>query len=167
MELWAIAQGKMPVAIRVPGGPVVRRGRRFATDYSEVDKYLVERDGAEVALIGVGNFFGLAEEVAAEIERRTGLKATLVNPRYLTGLDTEVLEGLKSNHSLVVTMEDGSVEGGFGEKIARFYGDSDVKTLVYGIAKGLYDRYEVGRLLKDNRLTAGQIADDVCARIGR
>ena len=82
---------------------------------------------------------------------------TLINPRYITGLDEEMLEGLKADHEKVITLEDGALEGGFGEKLARFYGDSDMKTLCFCIKKGLYDRYDYQKMVTDNELTPEQI----------
>ena len=91
------------------------------------------------------------------MKEQKGIDATLINPRYITGLDEEMLESLKADHEKVITLEDGALEGGFGEKIARFYGDSDMKTLCFGIKKGLYDRYDYQQLAKDNELTPEQI----------
>jgi len=90
-----------------------------------------------------------------------GIDATVINPYYITGLDEELLESLKADHSVVVTIEDGILDGGFGEKIARFYGDSDMKVLNYGLKKEFLDRYDVEEVLKDNRLDAEMIAEDV------
>lgn len=90
-----------------------------------------------------------------------GIDATVINPYYITGLDEELLESLKADHSVVITIEDGILDGGFGEKIARFYGDSDMKVLNYGLKKDFLDRYDVEEVLKDNRLDAEMIAEDV------
>ena len=90
-----------------------------------------------------------------------GIDATVITPYYITGLDEELLESLKADHSVVVTIEDGILDGGFGEKIARFYGDSDMKVLNYGLKKEFLDRYDVEEVLKDNRLDAEMIAEDV------
>lgn len=85
----------------------------------------------------------------------------MINPYYITGLDEELLKELKKDHDIVVTLEDGILNGGFGEKIARFYGDSDMKVLNYGLKKEFIDRYDVKEILLENHLTAEQIADDV------
>ena len=79
----------------------------------------------------------------------------------LNEVDAEVLDSLKANHQLVVTLEDGSKDGGFGERIASYYGTSEMKVMVGGIRKGLYDRYDVKELLSDNRLLDEQIVEDV------
>lgn len=96
------------------------------------------------------------------MKEETGIDATLINPRFITGVDEALLETLKRNHSLVITLEDGVLDGGFGEKIARYYGPSDMKVLNYGIKKEFVDRYDTNELLKENRLTAAQIVEDIC-----
>ena len=95
------------------------------------------------------------------IKKKTGVQPTLINPYYITGVDTDLLESLKAEHDVVITLEDGVLDGGFGEKIARFYGDSDMKVLNFGLKKEFLDRYDVDEVLKDNHLTAEQIAEDV------
>lgn len=90
-------------------------------DYRELNRFAVTHKGSQVALLGVGNFYGLAEQTAKELQSR-GIDATVINPRYLTGLDTELLEELRKDHTVVATMEDGCLAGGFGEKIASYYG---------------------------------------------
>jgi deoxyxylulose-5-phosphate synthase len=117
--------------------------------------------GEKVAILGLGAFYGLGESVAKLLKEECGVEATLINPRYITGLDVEMLEELKRSHSLVVTLEDGELDGGFGEKIARFYGSSDVKVLNYGVRKEFADRYITEELLKANRLTDVQIVEDI------
>ncbi|KAB5267214.1 1-deoxy-D-xylulose-5-phosphate synthase, partial [Bacteroides stercoris] len=79
----------------------------------------------------------------------------------ITGVDEALLEDLKRDHTLVVTLEDGVLDGGFGEKIARYYGAAGMKVLNYGIRKEFADRYDAGELLRDNRLTAPQIVEDI------
>ena len=100
-------------------------------------------------------------EVAKAVEEKTGTKETVINPSYITGIDEALLEGLKKDHDVVITLEDGFLEGGFGEKITRFYGNSDMKVLNYGVKKELLDRYDVKELLKKNRLTVEQIVEDL------
>ena len=158
---WSIEQNKYPVAVRIPGNGVVSDNRNVDTDYSEINKYKVEKSGKKVAILALGSFYQLGEEVTAFVEKEIGFAPTLVNPRYISGLDTELLEKLKENHSLIITLEDGILNGGFGEKIASFYGISDVKVKNYGLKKEFLDRYDVAEVLKDNRLTAQQIVEDI------
>lgn len=161
MLKWSIHQNKYPVAIRVPGASVVSDNQTYDTDYSDLNHYKLVRKGEKVAILGLGAFYSLGEAVAKRLKEETGIEATLINPRYITGLDVAMLEDLKQSHSLVVTLEDGEIDGGFGEKIARFYGDSDMKVLTYGVRKEFADRYITEELLKENRLTEPQIVEDI------
>lgn len=157
MMAWGIQQTALPVAIRVPGGAVTHSDEQFDEDYSELNRFKMTHKGSKVAIVALGAFYGLGKQVAALLKEQKGIDATLINPRYITGLDEEMLESLKADHEKVITLEDGALEGGFGEKIARFYGDSDMRTLCFGIKKGLYDRYDYQQLAKDNELTPEQI----------
>lgn len=158
---WSLEQSTYPVAIKVPGGPVVSSGTPCTKDFSRLNTYEVTQRGKKAALIGAGAFYGMAEETARMIEEKTGTAPTVVNPMYLSGLDETLLEQLKADHDVVVTLEDGYVDGGFGEKIARFYGNSRVKVLNYGIRKAFYDRYDAMELLRENRMTPEQVTEDV------
>lgn len=162
MLKWSIYQNKYPVAIRVPGASVVSGNQEYDADYSDLNHYKLVRKGEKVAILGLGAFYSLGEAVAKRLKEESGIEATLINPRYITGLDVAMLEDLKQSHSLVVTLEDGEIDGGFGEKIARFYGDSDMKVLTYGVRKEFADRYITEELLKENRLTDVQIVEDIC-----
>lgn len=156
---WSLGYTEHPVAIRVPATAVAPSKRGVPTDYSQLNRYeLVER-GRDVAILGLGNFFPLGEEVAARLKEQ-GLQPTLVNPRYISGLDTELLDSLKQDHRLVLTLEDGVLDGGFGEKIARYLGDTAVRVRCYGASKAFVDRYDVADFLRQNRLTAEQIVED-------
>lgn len=157
MLAWGIQQTAHPVSIRVPGGAVTHSDEQFDEDYSELNRFKMTHKGSKVAIVALGAFYGLGKQVAALLKEQKGIDATLINPRYITGLDEEMLESLKADHEKVITLEDGALEGGFGEKIARFYGDSDMRTLCFGIKKGLYDRYDYQQLAKDNELTPEQI----------
>lgn len=158
---WSIEQTEHPVAIRIPANGVIADERKVYTDYSNINKFKVEEKGEKVAILALGDFYQLGEEVSQELKEKLNINATLINPRYITGLDKELLEELKANHDIVITLEDGILQGGFGEKIASFYGDSDIKVKNYGIEKAFYDRYDVNELLKANRITKEQITEDV------
>lgn len=164
MLRWAIQQDQKPVAIRVPSNGVVHTSEPVDTEYGYEPKYKVIHKGKNVAIIAAGSFFQKGENVARLLTEK-GINATLVNPRYLNDVDTETLEGLKTDHQLVVTLEDGCKDGGFGERIASFYGLSDMKVLVGGIKKGLYDRFDVNKLLSDNNLFDEQIVDEILLHI--
>ena len=164
MMRWAILQDKKPIAIRVPSNGVVHTTENVDEEYRYESKYKVMHEGSKVAIIAAGSFYQKGENVVRLLADK-GIDATLVNPRYLNEVDADSLEALKTNHKLVVTLEDGCKDGGFGERIASSYGTSDMKVLVCGIKKGLYDRYDVEQLLKDNRLLDEQIVEDVLALI--
>ena len=164
MLRWAIQQDQKPVAIRVPSNGVVHTSEPVDTEYGYEPKYKVIHKGKNVAIIAAGSFFQKGENVARLLTEK-GINATLVNPRYLNDVDTDTLEGLKTDHQLVVTLEDGCKDGGFGERIASFYGLSNMKVLVGGIKKGLYDRFDVNKLLSDNNLLDEQIVDEILLHI--
>ena len=150
-----------PVAIKLPGGEMVSDGKQITKDFSALNKYEMTQQGKKVAFIGLGTFYSLAVEAAAELEKKTGVKPTVINPYYITGTDEQMLEELKKEHDVVVTIEDGILDGGFGEKIARFYGDSVVKVLNFGLKKEFPDRYNVDEILKKNHLTKELILTDI------
>lgn len=158
---WSIEQNQYPVAIRIPCNGVVSDDRKVEKDYSNINKFKIEKSGEKIAIIAVGDFYQLGESVVLEIKEKLGIQATLINPRYVTGLDNELLEDLKKKHNVIITLEDGCLDGGFGEKVASFYGDSNIKVKNYGIKKAFYDKYNVEELLKDNRLTSKQIVEDL------
>ena len=158
---WSIEQNEYPVGIRLPGGSVISDGKEITKDFGDLNKYEVTQKGSKVAVIGLGTFYGLCKEVAEELKKVTGTDATVINPYYITGIDAELLEELKKDHDVVITLEDGILDGGFGEKIARFYGDSDMKVLNFGLKKEFLDRYDVAEVLKENHLTKEQITEDI------
>lgn len=160
---WAIEQKEHPVAVRVPGGPVISDGKEVKNNWSDLNKYEVTKNGSKIAVIALGTFYQLGEKAAKAIEEKAGITPTVINPHFISGIDKETLENLKKNHDIVITLEDGILDGGFGEKIARFYGNSSVKTLCFGLAKKFYDRYDVNELMREAHLTPGQIADDATA----
>lgn len=164
MLRWAIDQDRKPIAIRVPSNGVNHTAEPVDTEYSYTPQYKVARQGSQVAIIAAGSFYQKGENVA-DILAAKGINATLINPRYLNAVDAETLDSLKAEHRLIVTLEDGCKDGGFGERIASYYGTSDMKVMVSGVKKDLYDRYNLRQLLDDNRLLDEQIVDDILAII--
>lgn len=164
MTHYAVHQNEHPIAIRVPVGPFISTGLEDTTDYSEVNKSKITREGSKIALLGLGNFYHMANEVADELAKQ-GIEATVVNGVFASGIDKELLEGLKANHSVVFTLEDGVIEGGWGERIASFYGPSHMKVKNYGIAKEFHDRYNPAELLKQNGTSVEQIVADAVAMV--
>ena len=158
---WSIEQDKYPVAIRIPCNGVISDNREVQKDYSNLNKYKIEKQGNKVAVIALGDFYQLGEQITNKIKEKLKFEPTLINPRYITGLDNKLLEELKKEHELVITLEDGILEGGFGEKIASFYGTTNMKVKNYGIRKSFPDRYIVDELLKENGITVEQIIADI------
>jgi 1-deoxy-D-xylulose-5-phosphate synthase len=158
---WSINQKEHPVAVRIPEDEFVSDGKEVSKDFGKLNKYEVTQSGSKVAVIGLGSFYRLGVDAAKGIEEKTGTKPTIINPYYITGIDTELLNSLKKEHDVVITLEDGILDGGFGQKIAGFYGNSDVKVLNYGLKKEFLDRYDVTEILEENHLTAHQITEDV------
>ena len=165
MLRWAIKQEKTPVALRVPTGEVVHTTEQVDAEYACEPQYKVMRHGSKVAVVAAGSFYQKGESVVGLLAEK-GIDATLINPRYLNDVDAATLDALKPDHQLVVTLEDGCKDGGFGERIAAYYGTSDMKVLVCGVKKGLYDRFDVEQLLSDNRLLDAQIVEDALAALG-
>lgn len=162
MEHWAIKQAEYPVAIRVPEYGVAHSSMPYDTDYSHLNRFSIDKKGDTVAIIAVGDFYQKGEQLVETLCEK-GISATLINPRYLTGIDEDALLQLTENHRLVATIEDGSIDGGYGERIARFYGPTEMKVINFGVKKMLYDRFDVEQLLKDNHMTVPQMTDDIMA----
>ena len=157
---WSVDQNKYPVAIRVPMTSLVSTGVKDKTDYSNLNKFKFANKGEKVAIIGVGNFYQLGEQVQAKLKEQ-GINATLINPVYLTGLDEQALDELKANHDLVITLEDGVLDGGYGEKIARYYCNSGMKVRNFGAKKEFTDRTPMNELNKRYHLTTELIVKDI------
>ena len=158
---WSLEQTLYPVAIRVPAGELVSTGIEDKTDYSILNKFKVTKNGEKIAILGLGNFYQLACNLAEEIKSKLNISATVINPVFMTGIDEELLENLKKTHNLVITLEDGILDGGFGEKISRFYSNSDMKVLNYGAKKEFTDRISLDELYNRYRLKTELIIDDI------
>ena len=164
---WAIDQTDMPVVVRVPGNGVVSRPDLAPAPGEAFDEpvYQVARRGSDVAILALGSFFELGERVADTLAARHHVHASLVNPRFATELDEDYLRDLATSHRVIITLEDGVLEGGWGEGVARFLGPSGVRTRCYGIAKGFPDRLPASELLERNGITVDAVADDIMAML--
>jgi 1-deoxy-D-xylulose-5-phosphate synthase len=162
---WSLKQNEYPVAIKVPGGRMVSTGTPVTKDFGKLDTYEITKKGSKVAILGLGTFYENAVKAADILKSSHGIDATVINPYYISGIDADTLNELKKDHAVVATLEDGYLEGGFGAKIAAFYGSSDMKVLNFGIKKEFIDRYDVAEVLKDNHLTPEQIAEDIAATL--
>lgn len=162
---WSLTQNEYPVAIKVPGGRMVSTGTPVTKDFSKLGTYEVTKKGSRVAILGLGTFYETAVKAADILKTSHGIDATVINPYYISGIDADTLNELKKDHAVIATLEDGYLEGGFGAKIAAYYGSSDMKVLNFGIKKEFIDRYDVAEVLKDNHLTPEQIAEDIAATL--
>lgn len=157
---WSLAQEKVPVAIRIPCNGVIEDERQPDIDYACLNRYKVEHEGRDIAILALGDFFQLGQALHQALKEK-GIDATLINPRFITGLDCALLEKLKASHTKIVTLEDGILDGGFGQKIASYYGNSTMKVWNYGLEKKFYDCYDVEEVLKEVRCTPQQIMEDI------
>jgi len=161
MMEWGIEQGKYPVAIRVPNKRVLSANVEVGPNFDNLNTYEKMKDGSEVAIIGLGSFYNLGEKVQEKLKETTGINATLINPRFISGIDKNLLTELLDNHKLVITLEDGILDGGFGEKISRFYGDKDIKVLNFGASKEFTDSVPLKELYERYHLTDELIISDI------
>ena len=153
---WSVKQDKLPVIVRTPGSTAVSNPEIEILDDYSTPKYDVVRKGSEVALIGAGLMFGFMQQ-AADMLAKEGVNVTLINPRNLSTLDTETLDSLK-DYKTVITAEDGTVDGGFGQKVASYLGAAPVKVINLGLPKEFLNRYNYAELQKRCGLTPEQIA---------
>ena len=158
---WSIDQMDHPVAIRAPRNGVFYTDGEVDKDYSKLNKYKVVKDGNKIAVLALGDFFQMGEQVVELIKDKYGIEATLINPRYITGLDEELLTDLQKKHEIVVALEDGVLDGGWAQKIAAFYGKSTIKVMTYGLKKEFLDRYNVNEVMEKNHLRAELIIEDI------
>ena len=163
---WGLDQEKHPVFIQVPGGPVRHAKGPVRKSYDDLRSEVVRR-GSKIAIFGLGSFFDMGEKTADILRESLGFEVTLVNPLFASGLDSELLDNLAVNHDIFVTLEDGQLEGGWGQTLASYFGNSDKHVLNYGIKKDFYDRFEVDKLLYENRLEPGLIVADIRAALQR
>ena len=163
---WGLDQEKHPVFIQVPGGPVRHAKGPVRKSYDALCSEVVRR-GSKIAIFGLGSLFNMGEKTADILRESLGFEVTLVNPLFASGLDSELLDNLAVNHDIFVTLEDGQLEGGWGQTLASYFGNSDKHVLNYGIKKGFYDRFKADTLLHENRLEAGLIVADIRAALRR
>lgn len=158
---WGLKQNQHPVVVRVPSNEVISTGENVEADFSDLNKYKKISKGSEVAIIGLGAFFQLGEKVQAKLKEELNIDATLINPRFITGIDEDMLNELVGNHRIVITLEDGLLDGGFGEKISRFYSDKNMIVLNYGATKEFTDKIDINELYERYRLREDLIVDDI------
>lgn len=161
---WSLEQTNAPVAIRVPVGPVNETAVAAYTDYSD-QKNEVTQAGTQVAIVGVGTFYALAEEIAEQLKMQHGITPTVINPKFISGVDKELLDAVARAHKLVVTLEDGIREGGYGQMIASYFGDREIAVKNYGLEKKFYDNYRAADVLSELGITAEAITKDIIEQL--
>ena len=157
---FSIDKSKHPTVILIPMNDVIDDERKADSDYSEI-KFKVEQEWEKVAIIALGDFYQKGEKLAKEIEKEFGFKPTLINPRFASDIDKNLLNSLKENHNTIITLEDGIIVGGLGEQIASFYGKDNIKVLNYGLDKKFYDRYDPEELLESNGISGEKIIKEL------
>lgn len=155
---YSVTQKKHPTVILIPGGAVTDRE---TSDNFDNFNYVVENEGSKVAIIALGDFYSKGLDLTKEIENKLGFKPTLINPRFASVVDTALLKKLEANHKLIITLEDGILDGGFGQKIASNLGTTNLKVKNYGIERKFYDRYNPADLLKELNMTTSQIIEEI------
>lgn len=163
---WGLDQEKHPVFIQVPGGPVRHAKGPVRKSYDDLRSEVVRR-GSKIAIFGLGSLFDMGEKTADILRESLGFEITLVNPLFASDLDSKLLDNLAVNHDIFVTLEDGQLEGGWGQTLASYFGNSDKHVLNYGIRKDFYDRFKADKLLHENRLEPGLIVADIRAALRR
>lgn len=158
---YSYAEKEHPIVIRVPQDDVLVKKVEDKTDYGKLNKFKVEHKGNTIAVLAVGDFYRLGMSLKDALKEEFNIDATFINPVYLTGLDLELLEKLKEDHSITVTLENGVLDGGFGEKIARYYGKSTMKVLNYGGKKEFTDRKSLNDIYEENHLTTSKMLEDI------
>ena len=149
-----------PIAIRVPSGYIAERVDGTNVSPIEYGKYEVVHSGKNVAILALGKFYNLAIEVKEKLYADYGMDVTIVNPRFITNVDTDTLDMLAQNHTIFVTLEDGVLDGGWGEKISRYmaskYGDKRV--YCFGAKKEFVPRIKKADIMERYGLTV----DNIC-----
>lgn len=158
---WSLEQTDGPVMIRVPGGSVktYEAGNAFTGKMTNEITF----KGDTVAILGLGAFYDLGLRTKEALEKELGITATLVNPRLSSAVDETMLKSLEADHSLVITLEDGVLDGGFGEKVARYYGPTAMKVLNFGMIKEVNDRVSMDELIARYHLSPELIVADIKA----
>ena len=160
MMEWGLAQSTHKVAVRQPTYSIEHADYEVDKDYSDLNKFKVINQGKDVAIIAAGDFLVKGKQVLALLKDK-GINATLINPRFVSGIDKDLLNSLEKDHKLVVTIEDGSLEGGFGQRIASALGSSNLKVLNFGLEKKFVDRYITKELEEANNLQPEQITTQI------
>lgn len=161
---WSLAHREHPVAIRVPGTGVVSRpdlapAVGTADANFDICRYKTVRRGSDIAILALGDFFELGEKVADLIADKKGTAPTLINPRFATEYDTVALDALADGHRVVVTIEDGVLDGGWGEGVCRYLANTDLRVASFGLPSAFPDRFSADKLLEESDMTIENMAE--------
>lgn len=154
----SIDQSEHPTLILLPGNKVASRTQ--AIDIACTNTYEVTHAGKDVAVLALGDFYQRGETLVAALADKLNVNATLVNPRF-AAVDKATLDKLCKNHKVFVTLEDGILDGGFGQKVASYLGDKGVLVKNYGLDKRFYDRYNPAQLLVELGMDTDSMVADV------
>lgn len=190
MLAWATGPSEHGVvAIRMPGEQILALERAADMTFDPLQRaeehdpavniagacpfvrYQIVQPGRDVAILGLGNTMPLAAEITSALaendEEHAAITATLVDALQYSTMDAELLAMLADGHRLVVTLEDGQLEGGWGEKVTAFYANSSntkashVRVLNFGAAKEFTDRVPLGELNERYGLTSETIVSRI------
>ncbi len=164
MFKFATTQKKHPVGIRVPA-VFSSNDEEDNTDYSIYNKNKVLLKGSKVAIFAVGKLIDTALLVAKKIKEEKNIDITVVNPLFLSGIDEELLNSLKKDHELAITLEDGELMGGYGQNISSYYGTCDMLVKNYGISKKFHTDFDAEELLKENGISLENIHNFIISNI--
>ncbi|TQQ84981.1 1-deoxy-D-xylulose-5-phosphate synthase [Peptacetobacter hominis] len=156
---WAIEQDKYPVVIRVPSKVIHMEDSEFV--FTGINKSKVIKEGNKVCIVAVGSTIELGEKISEELDRRYNMSTTIVNPVYINGIDNELMNCIKENHELVVTLEEGVLEGGYGEKVAAYFSKDNIKVLNFGAKRRFTDRVPAEKLYQEYHMTPELTANDI------
>lgn len=159
---WSLDQEEKSVAILVPAKGIVEDSRLPYTDYSAVENK-IEIEGSRVAIFGINDFYQMAEDIVKDLNKE-GIYPTLINPVCLSSLDTDTLNKL-NDYDLIVTIEGYILSGGYGEKIASYFGNSNVKVKNFGLKKEIIDKFKPEDVLENNNMTKEDIVNYVISEL--
>lgn len=153
---FATTQKKHPVGIRVPAvfSDIQEEDN---TNYAEINKNKIIKKGSKVAIFGIGKMIDMANDIAYKLKKEKNLDITIINPLFLSGLDEKLLNSLKNNHQLIITLEDGELMGGYGQNISSFYGQNEISVKNYGISKKFHTDFAAEELLAENGMSISNI----------
>lgn len=114
--------------------------------------HIVDKGDNSIIILALGDYFFKGSLLKNNL-LSIGVNATLINPRYINLLDNKLLDFYKDNAKLIITIENGIIEGGFGSQISQFFSNSNTKVINFGIKKAFYDYVNINTMKNDNNLS--------------